>query len=135
MSKRIIKLTESDLHRIVKNSVNKAINEGIFDIFKKGPSKEELRRERLENYYREAIRKAFLRAAASHKVHNGDPLYVKALQLCIEARDSGILEPWRLEDLYSDYYMEPRTKLLNRNNWLLRNGEKWPKMVDMETLG
>ena len=32
--KRIIKLTENDLHRIVKNAVKTAINEGFFDRFK-----------------------------------------------------------------------------------------------------
>lgn len=31
MSKKLIKLTESDLHRIVKQSVNKILKEGVGD--------------------------------------------------------------------------------------------------------
>lgn len=33
--KRRIRLTESDLHRIVKESVNMVLSEGLFDFFKK----------------------------------------------------------------------------------------------------
>lgn len=32
--KRIVRLTESDLHRIVRRSVNKVLNEGLFDAFR-----------------------------------------------------------------------------------------------------
>lgn len=31
MNKKLIRLTESDLHKIVKESVNKVINEGLWD--------------------------------------------------------------------------------------------------------
>ena len=36
MNKKLIRLTESDLHRIVKESVQKILNEGFFDKFYQG---------------------------------------------------------------------------------------------------
>ena len=135
MNKKLIRLTESDLHKIVKESVNRILNEGMFDFFKRQPSKEEMRQQRIENYYETNIIKSLRQAAMSFKVHNSDPLYINALKLCIKARDEGVFEPWRLQDFYEEYYVTPRTNLLNHNNWLLNRGETWPRPINMEALG
>ena len=39
MNKKLIRLTESDLHRIVKESVNKVLNEISIDTLKKAQDK------------------------------------------------------------------------------------------------
>ena len=42
MNKKLIRLTESDLHRIVKESVNRVLNEASFrDLIKNRPQKNE----------------------------------------------------------------------------------------------
>ena len=52
MNKKLIRLTESDLHRIIKESVNKVLNERIK--WEKGMSDDELKHRRLKREYDDA---------------------------------------------------------------------------------
>ncbi len=52
MDKKLIRLTESDLHRIIKESVNKVLNERIK--WEKGMSDDEVKHRRLKREYDDA---------------------------------------------------------------------------------
>lgn len=45
MTKKLVRLTEEDLHKIVKESINNVMAEGFFDIFRKKPSPEPEKKE------------------------------------------------------------------------------------------
>lgn len=53
MAKKLIRLTENDLHRIVKESVNTILKEGFFDKFSKSEPKVEVEDEPQDHTYSE----------------------------------------------------------------------------------
>lgn len=125
MKKRIA-LDENYIKKIVSESLNKVLNEGLFDRFRK-PSPEEMEKQRLHNYYENKIISLMKKAAMSYEIHNGDRNYVTMLQLAKEAYEKGVIEEYEFSNWYERYYYEPRTNLLNQNNWLLKKGEQWPQ--------
>lgn len=126
-TKQKVNINEKQLKRIVSESVKRVLKEGLFDMFRRGPSAEEMEQQRLHNYYENNIISLLKKSAMSYEPHNGDANYVKMLQLAKEAYGKGIIKDHEFSNWFEKYYYEPRTKLLNQNNWLLRKGEKYPQ--------
>ena len=122
-----VNINEEQLKQIVSESVKRVLKEGLFDMFRRGPSAEEMEQQRLHNYYENRIISLMKKAAMSYEVHNGDANYVTMLQTAKEAYDKGVIQEYEFSNWFEKYYYEPRTRLLNQNNWLLRKGEKYPQ--------
>lgn len=123
MKKNIVRLTESQLHRVIKESVNKILNgstsksmldEGLWgdikDLFK---SDEELEQERNESSARaraEGTEKEIIKYARLALSRSDPKYYYEFINATNRAIQYGILPRYYVDELVRKYYIEPKKR-------------------------